>query len=127
MGNHIKKTLRLKKKQGQALKQKQRASTQTKTGAGNQKKKTALFLFDCLPAVFFEAKHVFSTCTLTDSSREGPPRDESVHGFPFPSWSSVLFVNVGLGRQRRLCSLYIIKAPLCENDRGLRTAASYLV
>ena len=33
-------------------------------------------------------------------------------------------VNVGLGRQRRRLSLYINKAPLCENGRGLRTHQS---
>ena len=33
-------------------------------------------------------------------------------------------VNVGLGRQRRRLSLYIKKAPLCENGRGLRTHQS---
>ena len=33
-------------------------------------------------------------------------------------------VNVGLGRQRRRLSLYIKKAPLCGNGRGLRTHQS---
>ena len=59
-------------------------------------------------------------CCAVRPGRCDPAGAETVAGAP-----SASVVNVGLGRQRRRLSLYIKKAPLCGNGRGLRTHQSW--